>query len=140
MGFFKSIGNKLKRAVSLKNLTRAVTGQFSAIGSDVVRIASTTDPSKSKSVVDTTVVPLGYTLPPQVQDVLKQQENIYQKNVIDSVSSIPVVQDANSWMSKVYIQSMWMKYKNWVIGLGVVLLLVFGLRRLTRKKKNVRRR
>lgn len=140
MGFFKSIGNKLKRVVSIKNLTNAVTGNFTAIGKDVVRVATTSDPKKSPSVPDTTIVPLGYTLPQPVQEVLKAQDEKYKTNVINSVASIPVVQDTNSFFSKVYLQSMWLKYKNWIIGflcvVGVILLWKFAFS----KKKSTRRR
>ncbi|TRX06196.1 hypothetical protein [Flavobacterium gawalongense] len=138
MGFFKSVGNKLKRVVSMKNLVSGVTGNFSAIGKDIVRVATTTDPKKGKSVVDTSVVAKGFQLSPQVEQVLKSQEQIYADNIVNSVASIPAVQDANSFMSKLYIQSMWLKYKNWFIGLGAV-VFVFVLLKFVFSKKNNRR-
>lgn len=45
-GFFKSVGNKLKRVVSVKNLVRGVTGNISAIGEDVSRVIKSDDPKK----------------------------------------------------------------------------------------------
>ncbi|RTY69688.1 hypothetical protein [Flavobacterium sp. LB2P53] len=140
MGFFKSIGSKLKRVVSLKNLVRGVTGNFTAIGEDVVRVATTSDPKKGLSLVDTTLVPSGYTIPEPIQDILKSQDSSYRTNVINSVASIPVVQDANSFMSKLWIQSQWFKYKNWIIGFLSVLSVFLLWKFVFSKKKNTRRR
>lgn len=140
MGFFKNVGNKLKRVISIKNLFNGVTGNFSAIGKDVVRVATTTDPKKGVSVIDTSVVAKGFGLPPQVEQVLKSQEQIYAKNIVSSVASIPVVQDANSFMSKLYIQSMWLKYKNWIIGFLITLAVILFLRKFVFSKKNNRKR
>lgn len=130
MGFFKSIGNKLKRVVSIKNLVNGVTGNFSAIGSDVKRVMTTADPKKPVN----TLTDVNFTVPQPVQDVLKTQDSLYKTNLVKSVASIPLVQDANTFMSKLWIQSQWLKYKNWIIGFLVVVLSFVLLRKFVFKK------
>jgi hypothetical protein len=140
MGFFKSIGNKLKRVVSIKNLTNVVTGKFSAVGADILRVTKTKSPAVIKaeqeaaakanmplsvSSVDTSLVPANATLPVQVQEVLAQADANYQTNLINSVAAIPAVQDVNTFLSKLYLQSMWTKHKNWIIGFIVAVILFF---------------
>lgn len=140
MGFFKSIGNKLKRAVSLKNLVRGVTGNFSAIGEDVSRIMKTEDPKKAQAQAANVLTDSAFQLPKPVVDVLNTQDSIYKENLINSVASAGVVQDANSFMSKLYIQSMWLKYKNWVIGFVLVLSAFLLVRKFFFKKTSARRK
>jgi len=140
MGFFKSIGNKLKRVISIKNLVRGVTGQFGAIGADAIRVATTTDPKKGKSVPDATLIPVNYAIPAPAMDVLNAQGSIFAKKVVDSVAGVPVVQNTNAFMSKIYIQSMWIKYKNWIIGFLIVLVTTLTIWKLTKSKTRGRRR
>lgn len=140
MGFFKSVGNKLKRAVSLKNLVRGVTGNFSAIGEDVTRIIKTDDPKKAQSPVTNVLTDSAFQLPKPVVDVLNTQDAIYKENLINSVASVGAVQDANSFMSKLYIQSMWLKYKNWIIGFVLVLASFLLIRKFFFKKTSARRK
>lgn len=137
MGFFKSIGNKLKRVVSIKNLVNGVTGNFTAIGSDVKRVMTSEDPKK-KAV--NTLTDVNFTIPQPVQDVLKAQDATYKTNVLNSIASIPVVQDANTFMSKLWLQSQWLKYKNWIIGFLAVLTVFLVWKFGFSKKKNTRRR
>jgi hypothetical protein len=142
MGFFKDVGNKLKRAISLKNVVRGVTGNFSGIGEDVVRIAQTEDPRKtlSKSVQPVnSLTDKKFALPVEVKDVLKQQDVNYSNNLISSVASIPAVQDANTFMSKLWFQSQWLKYKKWIIA-GAVLLVGFLVWFFKFRKKHARKR
>lgn len=137
MGFFKSIGNKLKRVVSLKNVLHGVTGNFTAIGADVKRVMTTEDPKK-KTV--NPVTDASFTIPQPVQDVLKSQDALYKTNLINSVASIPAFQDANTFMSKLWIQSQWLKYKNWIIGFCSVLSVFLLWRFAFSKKGNNRKR
>lgn len=134
MGFFKSIGNKLKRVVSLKNLVNGVTGNFSAVGKDVVRVMSTEDPKKKASEPVNALTQKAFVLPPPVVDIIKSQEQMYQTNVINSVAAIPIVQDANTWFTKLWFKSQWEKYKNWIIGFIVVVLSFLFLRKFVFKK------
>lgn len=140
MGFFKNVGNKLKRAVSLKNLVRGVTGNFSAVGEDVSRIIRTEDPKKAKAQAPNVLTDSAFQLPKPVVDVLNTQDSIYKENLINSVASVGAVQDANSFMSKLYIQSMWLKYKNWIIGFVIVLSAFLLIRKFFFKKTTARRK
>jgi hypothetical protein len=128
MGLFKTVGSKLKRVVSIKNLVRGVTGNFSAIGEDALRIVNSSDPKS------TPVNPVVYNqpqmqMPPVVADVIKSQEMKYKKNVVDSIAKIPAVQEGNNWATKIYLKAMFLKYRTYLIGLGlfVGVLLIFRL-------------
>ena len=138
MGFFKNIGNKLKRVVSIKNLVRGVSGDFSGIGADVKRVMSTPDPKKA-------VNPLTdekFEVPHMVTDVLKAQDGKYKANVINSVTDIKAVQDATDWLTKAWFQAQWKKHQNWIYGFIFVLVSFLLLRKFvfkpalrTRKRK-----
>lgn len=138
MGFFKSIGNKLKRVVSVKNLVRGVTGNFSAIAEDAKRIMTTEDPKKVSAQVNS-LTDKNFEIPQPVTDIIKQADANYQANLVASVASIPAVQDANAFMSKLWIQSMWGKYKTQIllIGCAIVALLVwkFGFKNKRKPKR-----
>jgi hypothetical protein len=134
MGFFKNVGNKLKRVVSIKNLISGVTGDFSSIGKDVKRVLTSTDPKKGVSVVDTSVVAKGFVLPKPLEDVLSAKDATYARNLESSVASIPLVQKANSFFTKVYLKSQWELYKKWIIGFLVVLISFLLLRKFVFKK------
>lgn len=140
MGFFKDVGNKLKRVVSLKNVVRGVTGNFSAVGEDVKRVMTTPDPKKGVAVqpVNSLTDPQ-FTIPQPVQDVLVSQGVKYQDTLAQKLGANKSVQDANTLFTKVWFQSQWQKYKNFIIGLGAV-LSVFLLWRFVFTKKTNRRR
>lgn len=139
MGFFKSVGNKLKRVVSVKNLVRGVTGNFSGIAEDAKRIMTTEDPKKVAKVVNS-LTNKSFEIPQPVTDIIKQADANYQANLINSVASIPAVQNANAFMSKLWFQSMWGKYKTQIlIVLGAVVAFLL-YRRYDKNKKPVRRK
>ena len=140
MGFFKNVGNKLKRAISLKNLVRGVTGNFSAIGEDVSRIMKSEDPKKAQAQAANVLTDSAFQLPKPVVDVLNTQDSIYKENLINSAASVGAVQDANTFMTKLYIQSMWLKYKNWIIGFLLVLSAFLLIRKFFFKKTSARRK
>ncbi|MDI5898747.1 hypothetical protein [Flavobacterium yafengii] len=140
MGFFKSIGSKLKRVVSVKNLVNGVTGNFSAIGSDVVRVMKTEDPKKKPLEPVNQFTSKTFSIPQPVTDILEAQDKLYQTNLVKSVASIPVVQDVNTIMSKLWIQSQWLKYKNWIVGFGAVLSCFLLWKFVFSKKQNQRKR
>ncbi|CAN1538311.1 hypothetical protein MCETHM1_01652 [Flavobacteriaceae bacterium] len=140
MGFFKDVGNKLKRVVSLKNVVRGVTGNFSAVADDVKRVMTTQDPRTVKNAVAVnSLTDKNFVIPEPVQDVLKAQDSTYQQNLVKSIASIPAVQDANTFMSKLWIQSQWLKYKKWIIA-GAVLLVGFLVWFFKFRKKHARKR
>lgn len=138
MGFFRDVGNKLKRVVSVKNLVRGVTGNFSAIAEDAKRVMTTEDPKKLSKQINS-LTDKAFVIPQPVVDVVKQAETNYTNNLINSVASIPAVQDTNVFMSKLWIQSMWNKYKTQILlvlgALGLFLLLKFGFKKDNRKRR-----
>lgn len=139
MGFFKSIGNKLKRVVSVKNLVRGVTGNFSGIAEDAKRIMTTEDPKKVASQVNS-LTDKNFQIPQPVTDIIKQADANYQANLINSVASIPAVQDANAFMSKLWFQSMWEKYKTQILIVVGAIVAFLLYRRYDKNKKPVRRK
>lgn len=140
MGFFKDVGNKLKRVVSLKNVVRGVTGNFSAVGEDVKRVMTTPDPKKVVAVqpVNSLTDPQ-FTIPQPVQDVLVSEGIKYQDTLAQKLGANKSVQDANTLFTKVWFQSQWQKYKNLIIGVGAV-ASAFLLWRFVFAKKSNRRR
>lgn len=149
MGFFKSIGKKLKRVVSIKNLTRVATGNFSAVGKDILRVASTDNLGKDPITGRSIIVPAGSDLkakplemPKVVETVLDAKGAELRQDVIDSLSKNKAVQDATDMVAKTALKAYWTKYKNWFIGFLVALLMFFGLRWLffSKGKKSRARR
>ncbi|MGL2994562.1 hypothetical protein [Flavobacterium sp. TSSA_36] len=138
MGFFKDATNKLKRVVSVKNLVRGVTGNFSAIAEDAQRVMTTEDPKKVAKQVNS-LTNKTFAIPQPVSDVVKQAETNYTNNLINSVAGMPAVQDANAFMSKLWIQSMWNKYKTQILLFGgalvALLVLKFGIKTNNRKRR-----
>lgn len=139
MGFFKSIGNKLKRVVSVKNLVRGVTGQYSAIGADVKRVMTTEDPKKVAKEVNS-LTNKNFQIPEPVNDMVQQAEKNYQMNVAKSIAEIPAVQNANAFMSKLWIQSMWNKYKTQILLVAGAFVAFFAYRFFRNNNKPVRRK
>ncbi|MFV8389806.1 hypothetical protein [Flavobacterium sp. LB1P71] len=140
MGFFKSIGNKLKRVVSVKNLVNGVTGNFSAVGADVVRVASSEDPKRKVTQPVNTLTQKGSVLSTPVVDMLANADKTYQDNLIKSVAELKPVQDANTWFAKLFAKSQWEKYKNWIIGFGAVVSVFVLWKFVFSKKQNTRKR
>lgn len=125
MGFFKSLGSKLKRVISIKNLTNVATGNFSALGKDVLRVATTEVKKDSNGV--TSIVSNGLSKTPVVmpQPLADIADNIG-KTVSDSISKKiaenKTTQDAVDMVAKTAIQAFWLKNKNWFIGLGTAII------------------
>jgi hypothetical protein len=143
MSIFKTIGNKLKRVVSINNIKRAVTGNFSAIGADVIRVATTLSPSEQRAkdagqTVDATtfnVAPLSADLASFVDDVGSNTSN----KLANSLSKLKPVKDISSLATSVYLKAMWEKYRNWIIGFFVSLILFIVGWKILKKGKNVSR-
>ena len=138
MGFFKDIGNKLKRVVSVKNLVRGVTGNFSAIAEDAKRVMTTEDPKKVAKQVNS-LTNKAFEIPQPVTDIVKQADANYQANLVASVASIPAVQNANAFMSKLWIQSMWGKYKTQILlicgAIGAFLVWKYGFKNNRKRRR-----
>lgn len=141
MGFFKSIGNKLKRVVSINTLTKVATGNFSAVGKEVLRVA-TTDKIKDPKTGKMIVVPSGtkIEIPEFVDNVLKVEGDKFAKIAASAVAENKTVQDAVDFLSKAAIKAWWLKHRNWIIGLLVSLLLFFAVKSAFFGKMNKRAR
>lgn len=152
MGFFKKIGEKVKRVASLKNAIGLVTGNYLGVAKDAMRIATTNKPVKTAGeptvlTPDTTFLPENYQLPQTMQKVLEVKGAEQQQKAVNFIASNTAVQNtasqATGFMSKVYIQAMWLKYKGWIIAgaIALVSFLVywFGFRNKNTSKRRVRR-
>lgn len=141
MGFFKSIGKKLKRVVSINTLTKVATGNFSAVGAEILRVASTDkvkDPETGKMVV----VPSGkkIEISPLVNDILNSEGDKFGKKVVSSVAKDKTFSALTDMLTKAGIKSQWDKYKNWILGFLVSLFLFFVVKWAFFRKKNKRAR
>lgn len=126
MGFFKSLGSKLKRVVSIKNLTNVATGNFSAVGQDLIRVATTEKVKDANGKF--TIVPNGFSktpvvIPDAVNAVLNSEGAKFNQKVVDAVASNSTVQNATNLLTKIGVQAFWNKNKNWIIGLSASILL-----------------
>lgn len=144
MGFFKSIGTKLKRAISIKNLTNVATGNFSAVGQDLIRVATTEKIKDANGKV--TIVPNGFSktpvvIPDAVNAVLNSEGAKFNQKVVSAVASNPTVQNATDLLTKIGIQAFWNKNKNWIIGLGasIVLFVVVKMSFFGKRRKGGKR-
>lgn len=144
MGLFKKLGSSLKRAISIKNITRAATGNFSAIGKDVLRIASTEDPkevrkkqaealAKGQTYTPAPVVPI--EMPNEVQVILDSKGAIVKKQVQEKLANSETVQNASSLAINTMVLAYWQKYKAWFIGLVFSLIAFFTIRMLLKGSK-----
>lgn len=144
MGFFKSIGTKLKRVISIKNLTNVATGNFSAVGQDVIRVATTN--VKKDATGKTTIVSNGLSktpvvLPQPLTDLLDAQGQKTSKQLVNSLATNDSFSNATTFLTKAWIQAQWLKYKNWLIGFGVaVLMFIIVKKTMFRGKFNKRAR
>jgi hypothetical protein len=141
MGIFKKLGSKLKRVVSIKNLVNGVTGNFSAIAKDAIRVATTEAPVKNNAgvvqnagAVDTTFLKPDYVIPPVAMDVIEGQGKAFGAKVATAVAKETAVQGTTSFFTSVYLQSMYQKYKTWIT-LFFALLGAFILYKVLRKDK-----
>lgn len=116
MGIFKKLGGKLKRVISIKNLINVGTGQFGAVAKDAIRVATSKDPIKGQFVTgeDTTFLKPNYQIPAPAMDVIEGQGKVFGDKVAQVVSSNQAVQNGSSFFTKVYLQSMYQKYKTWI--------------------------
>jgi hypothetical protein len=143
VSIFKSIGSKLKRVVSLNNIKRAVTGNFTAIGADVVRVATTLSPAEqrakdagqSNTEQAFSVAPLSA----EVNTFLDAKGEQYKSAVAGKISQNPTFQGLTDILAKAGVQTMWVKYRNWIIGAVVSIILFIVGWKILKKGKNVTR-
>lgn len=128
MGFFKKIGEKVKRVVSINNIMAAATGNFTAVAKDALRIATTNAPTKDNSTFtpDNSIVPVNTVIPDPVQNILTAKGAQQQQKAVDFFATKPQVQDGanqmTGFMTKVYWQSMWLNHKNTILAVGGVIV------------------
>jgi len=142
MGFFKSIGKKLKRVISIKNLTNVATGNFSAVGKDLVRVATTNSPAENRAIeaklqAEAIALNLPYVapapvspvqLPKMLETVLDGQGAAFNGQVTTKLAQNTQVQNLTDTLVSTGIKAYWEKYKNWFLGFLVTLLLFFTVR------------
>lgn len=133
MGFFKQAISKVKRVVSLNNLTRAITGDFVGIGKDAMRIVTTQAPVKGVSAPDTTFLK-DASIPKPVLDVLTQKGADFKALVTAKTAEIPVVTKIGDYFTSAYLKAKYTQYKTY-IWIVVGLVVVYVAWRKLRKPK-----
>ena len=136
MGLFKQLGSKLKRVISLKNLVNVGTGNFSAVAKDAVRVATSNAPVKKGDpfTVDTTFLKPDYIIPVPAMDVIEGQGKVFGSKVSTIIAKQSAVQNTNDFFTKVYIESMYMKYKNWIMVAVAIFVSIVSYKVLRSKK------
>lgn len=144
MSIFKTLGQKIKRVVSIKNVLNAATGNFTAIASDAKRVLTTQAPIKKGSVntpIEKTFV--SYDTPSFVNDILTVKGKDFNQRLIKTVSSSNLVQDnigqTNGFFAQIWANATWIKYKTWFIAGFVLIGALIGWK-LYSKKGNSRGR
>lgn len=144
MSIFKSIGTKIKRVVSLKNVMNAVTGNYVGIGQDILRVASTQAPQKGGQAVASQEQTIQVSdIPAPVQQMLQSVGKTQSAKLSAKIAATPLVQDnidgANSFALKVWWDGMWIKYKTYILALGGLIVALIGWKLLTKNKTTARR-
>lgn len=149
MGFFKKIGEKVKRVASLKNVIGLATGNYLGVAKDALRVATTNKPVKGEPVVqDTTFFEQPPVISDTVEKVLTVKGQEQTSRMVDMLASKKQVQDtadqATGFMSQVYLKALWLKYKTWFIvagiSLGAFLVYWFGFRDKDQPRRRVKGR
>ncbi|TRX16735.1 hypothetical protein [Flavobacterium franklandianum] len=142
MSIFKTIGNKLKRVVSLKNAISAVTGNYGAVVADAKRVMSTPD-SKRKNPASQVVLPVT-ELPKEIDQLINNQANLYQDNLAKSIGKSKLVQDningTNALFSKIWFQATWEKNKKYLIWVLMAVALFIGWKLYKKSSTSIRGR
>lgn len=138
MSIFKTLGNKLKRAVSIKNGLALVTGNYTGLTAELKRVATTPDPKKTASASASVVMP-NFEIPKEVNSILESQVKTFSNNVASKVASSKVAQDninpINDFAFNVWLKATWQKNKVLFIGLGVGLVALIGWKFLKTPKR-----
>lgn len=166
MGFFSGIGKAIKKvagAVSIKNVTNLATGNVSAVVKDVSGrlvngaagivtstagslangvIGKITGSGGSKSTPTNVVIPqsvLGTAQQIVEQAVTNKLQPVSDK-IQDAIANDKNLQGATQVLTRLWFQSMWTKYKTWII-VGALTLVggVFYFRSRRTVRRPVRR-
>ncbi|WP_310560616.1 hypothetical protein [Flavobacterium sp.] len=147
MSIFKTIGTKLKRAISLKNVINAATGNFTAVSQELMRVATTKAPPKNGATVPSTEqVFSSLEMPSAVNDYLIAAGAKQKATATNAIANSLLVQDnvgnVNRFLSSVWLKATWIKYKTWFIICGLAVLGLIGWKMFSKKstsKGRVRR-
>ena len=141
MSIFKTIGNKIKRAVSLKNAISLVTGNYGALTADIKRVITTPDKKQPNNAAANVVLPT-FEIPPLIDSALKQQVENFSAKTANKLASAKLVQDnvnpVNGFFTKVWFKATWEKNKVLIIALGVAVVGFVGWK-LFKKPKRAKR-
>ena len=148
MGFFKDIGKKIKRVVSLKNAINVATGQWTAVGKDVIRVATTNAPNKVGEVQlpildNTTMVGKamqGSVITSQMDAVLTAKGNEFAQKTAEIVGITPQATGVSDWFTKAYLSGMWLRYKNYILIVIAIILGLFAWKHFAKPKRGRVRR
>lgn len=123
MSILKTLGNKIKRVVSLKNVMNAVTGNYVGIVADAKRIATTKD-KHSKTQASQQVIAVPDTA--IIEQAAANLDARFKGNVTTAIAESKIVQDningTNAFLSKLWFQATWKKNKGLILGAGAVIV------------------
>lgn len=136
MGIFKKLGTKLKRVVSVKNLINVGTGRFDLVAKDAVRVATTEAPAKKGDpyTPDVTFLKPTFQIPAPAMDVIEGQGKAFGAKIVTAITKESGVQNTSDFFTKVYLESMYLKYKTWIM-VVVAAIVGFVLYKLTKNSK-----
>jgi hypothetical protein len=140
MSIFKTIGSKLKRVISLKNVISAATGNFTAVTADMARVMTTKSPSELKKEADSKANGIAYVSPEQtiptfeIPQVLQASiDSAGEKQAAkmsSAIASSGLAQNnldaVNKFALKVWWDAMWLKNKPFILGLGGLIVVFIG--------------
>ncbi|MBF2709252.1 hypothetical protein [Flavobacterium soyangense] len=133
MSIFKTLGTKIKRVVSIKNIINAGSGQFTAIAKDAQRVLTSVDPKKKTSET----VFKDFDIPSPVNDYLTVVGAKQNERLTSSLANSKIVQDnvskVNGFFSSVWLKANWIKYKTWIIVFVVAVLGFIGWKMYSKK-------
>lgn len=123
MSIFKTLGNKVKRFVSIKNVINAATGNFTALAADAKRVLTSPDPKKNKATDPASQVAYNtFEIPQPVNDMLAVQGAKQNARVVNALANTDAVQNLADTAVTTGIKALWLKHKAKVIGFGIALV------------------
>lgn len=137
MGFFKTIGTKLKRFASIKNVIKGVTGDFNGILDDAKRVMTT---SMSPNEMALGGIP---EVSPEFVAALDNAGQDFSNNIKRQVAGSAIAQKnidgTTKFILSVWWKTTWEAHKNLILGVGAIslfLVVYFGFfkRKLNRRR------
>lgn len=137
----KSLGNSIKKAVggvakmvSLKNVVNVATGNGGGLVKELAgrTVGAFTTPQKTAVIQNSQIVQKADTY-------VEVKANEVSNNLAKKVGENSTTQGITSFFTKVYLQSMWTKYKTYIIVTSVALVSAVVWFVWKRKKPNTRR-